>query len=135
MSVSSSSLKREIDKYQDVSFGSSGSSYKSGEDGTSNSSDSSSSDKHYLSGVPGVPLEEFQEMQHRMASGAGASLFRRSPSPRQDEKEEESIIYSCALEIASTLGRYQILSEFRPRLPKEGERCCSPSFGFGIYTS
>ena len=121
-----------------------GSSYKSGESSTSNSSDSSSSDEHYLSGDPGFPLEEFQEMQRRMASRAEASLSRRSPSLPQDEEEEENIIYSYAPEVASTLdapklktlvNRYQIPSEFRPCLPKGGEWCCSPSSGFGVYTS
>ena len=42
-------------------------------------------------------------MQRKMASGAEASLSRRSPSPPQDEEEEENIIYICALEVTSTL--------------------------------
>ena len=79
MSSSSSSLEKAIDKYQDVSSGSGGS-YESGEGSTSNSS-SSSSDKHYSSRVPGFPLEEFQEMQRRMASRVGASSSRRPSSP------------------------------------------------------
>ena len=58
MSSSSSSLEREIDRYQDVSSGSDGS-YESGDGSTSNSSDSSSSDEHYSSRVPGFPLKEF----------------------------------------------------------------------------
>ena len=86
-------------------------------------------------------------MQYRMASGVGASSSKRQPSPPQDEEEEEeeeSIIYSYAPKVASTLdvlklktfiGRYQIPSEFRPRLPEEGEWCCFPSSGFGVYTS
>ena len=83
-------------------------------------------------------------MQHRMASRAEASSSRRSPSPPQDEKEEENVIYSCAPVVASTLdasklktlvSRYQIPSEFRPHLPKEGEWCYSPSSSFGVYTS
>ena len=73
---SSSSIEREIDEYQDVSFGSEGS-----EDGVDSSSCSDSSDKHYSSGVPGIPLEEFQELHHRMASGSGASSSRQSSSP------------------------------------------------------
>ena len=65
-----------------------------------------------------------------MTSRAKASSSRRSPSPLQDDEEEENVIYSCALEVASTLdvskfktlvGRYQISSEFRPRLPEERE--------------
>ena len=84
MSSSSSSLKRVIDEFQDMSSGSGGS-YESGEGSTSSSS--SSSDEHYSSGVPSFPLQEFQEMQRRMASGAGASLSRRPPSPFQDEEE------------------------------------------------
>ena len=79
-----------------------------------------------------------------MTSGAEASSSRRSPSPLQDKEEEENVIYSCAPEVASTLdanklntliGRYQIPSEFRPRLPEVGEWCCSPSSDFGVYTS
>ena len=89
MSGSSSSLEKEIDEYQDVSFGSGGS-YKSGEGSTSGSSSSSSSDEHYSSRVPGFSLEEFQEIQCRTASGTRASSSRRPPSPLQDvEKEEE----------------------------------------------
>ena len=80
MSASSSSLEREIDKYQDVSSGSGGSSYESGK-GSTSSSDSSSSEEHYLSGVPSFPLEEFEEMQRRMAFGVEASSSKRSPSP------------------------------------------------------
>ena len=50
------------------------------------------------------PFEEFQELQHRMASGSGASSSRQPPSPPRDEEEdEENVIYSCALEVASTL--------------------------------
>ena len=148
MSSSSSSLERAIDKYQDVSFGNEGS-YKSGEGGTSsssNSSSSSSSNEHYSSGVPSIPLEEFQEMQRRIASGTGASSSRKPPSPLQDKEEEEkeNVIYSCALKVASTLyapklkplvDRYQIPKEFRPRLPKKGEWCCSPSSGLEVYNS
>ena len=59
MSVSSSSLEREIDEYLDMSPGSGGSSYESGEGSTSNSSDSSSSDEHYSSRVPSFPLKDF----------------------------------------------------------------------------
>jgi len=138
MSLSSSSLERAIDEYQNVSSGSGGS-YESGEGSTSSSG--SSSDKHYLFGVLDIPLEEFQEMQRRMASGARTSSSRESPSPSQDEEEEEeNVIYSCASEVASTLDalklktlvdRYQIPKEFKPRLPKEGEWCCSPL----VYTS
>ena len=84
MSLSSSSLERAIDKCQDVSSGSGGS-YESGEGSTSTSS-SSSSDEHYSSGVPGLPLEEFQEMQRKMASGARTSSSRSLPSPLQDEE-------------------------------------------------
>ena len=138
MSSSSNSLEKEVDEYQDVSVGS----YESGEGSTSFSS--TSSDEPYSSGVPGIPLEEFQELQRRMASGAGTSSSREPMSPSLDEEEEENVIYSCAPEVASTLDafklktivdRYQIPMEFQPRLPNEGEWCCSPSSGLGVYTS
>ena len=73
---SSSSIEREIDEYQDVSSGSEGS-----EDSVDSSSCNDSSDEHYSSGVLGIPLEEFQELQRRMASGSGASLSRQPSSP------------------------------------------------------
>ena len=78
-----------------------------------------------------------------MTSGAGTSSSREPPSPSQDEEEEKDVIYSCAPEVASTLDapklktlvdRYQIPGEFKPRLSKEGEWCCSPSSGLGVYT-
>ena len=60
----------------------SGGSYESSSKGSySSSSDSSSMDKHYLSEVPSFPLKDFQEMQRWMASGAKASLSKKSPSP------------------------------------------------------
>ena len=133
---SSSSIEREIDEYQDVSSGSEGS--EDNVDSVDSSSCSDSSDEHYSSGVPGIPLEEFQELQRRMASGFGASSSRQPSSPPQDEEEdEEDIIYSCAPEVASTLDaaklktivdRYQIPKEFNPRLPKVGEWCCRDLF-------
>ena len=141
MSSSSSCLEREIDEYQGIFSGSEGS-YKSGEGSTSRSS--SSLDKHYSSRVPGIPLEEFQEMQRRMASGDETSSSREPPSPPQDEEEEEeNVIYSCALEVASTLDafklkvlvyRYKIPKEFKPCLPMEEEWCYSPSSSLGVYT-
>ena len=139
MSSSNSSLEREIDKYQDVSSGSEGS-YESSESSTASSE---SSDEHYLSGVPGIPLEKFQELQRRKASASGASSCRQPPSP-QDKEEEEEIIYSCAPKVASILDaiklktivdRYQIPKEFNPRLPKEGEWCCSHSSRLRVYSS
>ena len=139
MSSSNSSLEKEIDEYQDVSFGSEGS-YESSESSTASSE---SSDKHYLSGVPGIPLEEFRELQCRKASTFGASSSKQPPSP-QDKEEEKDIIYSCAPEVASILDtiklktlvdRYQSPKEFNPRLPIEREWCCSPSSGLGVYNS
>ena len=134
---SSSSLEKEIDEYQDDSSGNESS------EGSTSCNDSS--DEHYSSRVPSIPLEEFQELQRRMASGSGASSSRQPPSPPQDEEEdEENVIYSCALKVASTLDaaklktlvdRYQIPREFNPRLPKAGEWCYSPSFGLGVYAS
>ena len=69
---SSSSLEREIDEYQDGSSRSEGSE----ESSVDSLSYSDSSNEHYSSGVPGIPLEEFQELQRRMASGSGASSSR-----------------------------------------------------------
>ena len=68
---SSNSIEREIDEYQDVSSGSEGS-----EDSVDSSSCNDSSDEHYSSGVPGIHLEEFQELQRRMASGSEVSSSR-----------------------------------------------------------
>ena len=96
---SSSSIEREIDEYQDVSSRS-----ESSEDSVDSSSCSDSSDEHYSSGVPRIPLEEFQELQRRMASGSGASSSRQpSSSPQDEEEDEEDITYSCAPKVASTL--------------------------------
>ena len=88
MSSSSSSLEKEIDEYQDVYSGSEGS-YESSENSTASSN---SSNEHYSSGVLGIPLEEFQELQHRMASGSGVSSSKQPSSPPQDEEEEEEEI-------------------------------------------
>ena len=78
-------------------------------------------------------------------------MSRRPPSPLQDIEEEgeegeevKDVIYSCAPEVAPTLDefklktlvdRYQIPKEFKSHLPNEGEWCCSPSSGLGVYTS
>ena len=121
MSSSSNSLERAIDEYRDVSSGSGGS-YESGEGSTISSG--SPSDEHYSSAVPSIPLEEFQEMQCRMAFRVGTSKSRELSSPPQDEEEEEDVIYNCAPEVASTLDalklkvlvdRYQIPKEFTCR--------------------
>ena len=74
---SSNSLEKEIDEYQDDSSRSEG----SDESTIDISSCSDSSDEHYSSGVLGIPLEEFQELQRRMASGSGANSSRQPPSP------------------------------------------------------
>ena len=85
-------------------------------------------------------------MQCRMAYGTKASSTSRSklPNPPQDEEEDENVIYSYALEVASILdvnnlttlvGRYQIPLKFRPRLPETREWCCSPLSGFVVYAS
>ena len=111
MSGSSSNLEKEINEYKDV-LSRSGGSYESGEGSTSGSS-SSSSDEHYSSGVPGFSLEEFQEIQRRMAFGMGSSSSRRPSSPLQDVEEEEKeededVIYSCAPKVASTLDELKL---------------------------
>ena len=136
----SSSLEREIDKYQYDTSGS-----ESSGESSEGSTSYNSSDEYYSFGVPGIPLVEFQELQHRMASESEASSSKQPPSPSQDEEEdEEDVIYSCALEVASTLDtaklktlvdRYQIPRDFNPRLPEAREWCCSPSSGLGVYAS
>ena len=88
MSSSSSSLEKEIDEYQDIYSGSEGN-YESSENSTTSSI---SSNEHYSSGVLGIPLEEFQELQHRMASGSGISSSKQPCSPPQDKEEEEEEI-------------------------------------------
>ena len=40
-----------------------------------------------------------------------------------------------APKLKTLTGRYQIPREFKPRLPNEGEWCCSPSSGLGVYIS
>ena len=67
-----SSLEKEIDKYQGNYSGCEG----SDESSEGSTSCSNSSDEHYLSEVPSIPLEEFQELQRRMASRSGASSSR-----------------------------------------------------------
>ena len=51
-------------------------------------------------------------MHHRTAFRTGASSSKRPPSPLQYEEEEdkENIIYSCALEIASTLDEFKLIT-------------------------
>ena len=137
---SSGSLEREIYEQQDDTSGS-----ESSGESSEGSTSYDSFDEHYSSGVLGIPLGEFQELQHRMASGFGANSSKQPPSPPQnEEKGEEDVIYSCAPEVASTLDtaklktlvdRYQIPREFNPRLPEVGEWCCSPSYGLGVYAS
>ena len=138
---SSSSLEKEIDEHQDDSSGSEG----SDESSKGSTSCSDSSNEHYSSGVPGIPLEEFQELQRRMASGSGANSSRQPLSlPQEEEEDEEDVIYSYAPEVASTLDaaklktlvdRYQIPRELNPCLPKAREWCCSPSSDLGVYPS
>ena len=67
-----SSLEKEIDEYQTNYSGSEG----SDESSEGSTSCSNSLDEHYSSKVPGIPLEEFQELQRRMAFGSGASSSR-----------------------------------------------------------
>ena len=88
MSSSSSSLEKEIDEYQDIYSGSEGN-YESSENSTTSSN---SSNEHYSSRVLGIPLEEFQELQHRMASGSEVSSSKQPSSPPQDKEEEEEEI-------------------------------------------
>ena len=40
-----------------------------------------------------------------------------------------------AIKLKTLVDRYQISKEFNPRLPIEGEWCCFPSFGLGVYSS
>ena len=40
-----------------------------------------------------------------------------------------------AVKLKTLVDRYQIPKEFNPRLPLEGEWCCSPSSGSGVHSS
>ena len=40
-----------------------------------------------------------------------------------------------AAKLKTHIDRYQIPKELKPRLPMEGEWCCSPSSGLEVYTS
>ena len=58
------------------------------------------------------------------------------------QDEEEEVVYSCAIGVASKTDDrkiellkkwYQILDELNPRLAIRGEWCCQPRFRIGIY--
>ena len=58
------------------------------------------------------------------------------------QDEEEEVVYSCAIGVASKKDDrklvllkkwYQIPDDLNPRLAVRGEWCCQPHFGIGIY--
>ena len=58
------------------------------------------------------------------------------------QDEEEEVVYSCAIGVASKMDDrklvllkkwYQIPDDLNPRLAVCGEWCCQPRFGIGIY--
>ena len=136
LSSSSNSVDKAIDEYQDLSnYGGSSDDSNAGE----SSSDGNTTDK-YTSGVLGVPLEVLQEgLKTRSESGSMAGTSAPS-STVQDEEEE--VVYSCAIGVASKMDDrklvllkkwYQIPDDLNPRLAVRGEWCCQPRFGIGIY--
>ena len=58
------------------------------------------------------------------------------------QDEEEEVVYSCAIGVASKTDDrklvllkkwYQILDDLNPKLVVRGEWCCQPRFGIRIY--
>ena len=136
LSSSSNSVDKAIDEYHDLSSFS-GSSDDSSD--SESSSDGNTTDE-YTSGVPRVPLEVLQEgLKTRSESGSKAGTSAHS-SIVQDEEEE--VMYSCAIGLASKTDDrklvllkkwYQIPDDLNPRLAVRGEWCCQLHFGIGIY--
>ena len=129
-------MDKAIDEYQDLS------SYSGSSDDSSaseSSSDGNTTDE-YTSGVLGVPLGVLQEgLKRRSESGSMAGTSAPS-STVQDEEEE--VVYSCAIGVASKTDDrklvllkkwYQILDDLNPKLVVRGEWCCQPRFGIRIY--
>ena len=119
LSSSSNSVDKAIDEYQDLSnYGGSSDDSNAGE----SSSDGNTMDE-YTSGVPGVPLKVLQEwLKTRSESGSMAGTSAPS-STVQDEEEE--VVYSCAIRVASKMDDrklvllkkwYQIPDDLNPRL-------------------
>ena len=94
LSSSSDSVDKAIDGYTDPSsFSGSSDNNSSGSSSEGNTTD------EYTFGVPGVPLEVLQEMlKTRFESGSMVGISAPS-STVQDEEEE--VVYSCAIGVAS----------------------------------
>ena len=129
-------MDKAIDEYQDLS------SYSGSSDDSSaseSSSDGNTTDE-YTSGVPGVPLGVLQEgLKRRSESGSMAGTSAPSSTV---QGEEEEVVYSCAIGVASKTDDrklvllkkwYQILDDLNPKLVVRGEWCCQPRFGIRIY--
>ena len=127
LSSSSNSVDKAIDKYQDLSnYGGSSDDSNAGE----SSSDGNTTDK-YMSGVLGVPLEVLQEGL-KTRSESGSMVGTSAPSSTVQDEEEE-VVYSCAIGVASKTDDrklvllkkwYQIPDDLNPRLAVCGEWCC-----------
>ena len=136
LSLSSDSMDKAIDKYNDPSSFS-GSSDSNGSDSDS-SGEGNTIDK-YESGLPGLPLEVIQGgLKTRSKSGSKAG----TSAPLSTSQDEVEVVYSCAIGVASKMDNrrlgllrkwYQIPNELNPRLAVHGEWCCQPRFGIGIY--
>ena len=134
--MSSDSLEKAIDEYQNETSTSSSAS--------SSSDGGNSTDEEYVSGVPRFPLEAIQQ-EIRKASGSQAgtsSNISSSIPPSVPLDEKEVTVYGCVIDIPSITneqrlnnlrGWYQIPNELNPRFPVRGEWCCDPHFGIGVY--
>ena len=136
LSSFSTSVDKAVDEYHDPSsFNGFSDSSSSG----SNSTSGGNTTDEYTFGVPAVPFEVLQEGLRTRAesrSKAGTS------APSSTIQDEEEIVYSCAIGVASKIDDkrldslktwYQIPNDLNPRLPVRGEWCCQPRFGVGIY--
>ena len=136
LSSSSNSVDKAIDKYHDPnSFSGSIDCSSIG----SNSSSGGNTIDEYVSGVPGVPLKVLQE---ELRARATSRSRIGTSAPSSTVQDEEEIVYSCAIGVASRTNEkrldslktwYQIPDDLNPRLPVRRERCCQPRFGVAIY--
>ena len=135
--VSSSSYRidKAIDEYHNTT------SYSSSSSGSSTSSSKgNTTDEEYASSIPGVLLKVFQEqLRTRATYGSQAGTSTSVPPTPLDEIET---MYGYAIGIPSKTNErglaalrswYQIPNDLNPRLAVQGEWCCNPHFGIGVY--